>query len=118
MMTSSRDKDNFDINVWNRGAYLTEDSPAEEKYDEWVLCPYALDWDGINWSIAEELNNLNLELSLEEATSLTLGYGDGDLIGDYISDDDFWIDANSFKDTYHDIPPRVSEWIDKVFASL
>lgn len=116
-VTDTRDKTIFDINVWNRGAYYSEDKPIEEHYNEWMLCPYALNWDGTNWSIAEELDELNLLLTEEEVFSLTLGWGT-DLGGDYIDADDFWIDVNSFKDTYKDIPPRVSEWIDKVLASL
>jgi hypothetical protein len=49
---------------------------------------------------------------------LTLGYGDGDLIGDYISDNDFWIDANSFRETYKHIPIKVQVWLDFVENNL
>ena len=117
-MTKQITNENFDINVYNRGADESSILPPAEYYDEWLLCPYSLDWDGENYSIAQELHELNLVLTAEEVNMLTFGYGDGDLIGDYTAEDDFWIDANSFKEIYKHIPARVSEWIDKVFATL
>jgi hypothetical protein len=111
-------KDNFDINVYNRGADESTILPPEEYYDEWVLCPYRLTWDGDNYSISDEMYELNLVLTDEEVSQLTLGYGDGDIIGDYISDNDFWIDANSFKETYKNIPPAVQTWLDFVTYNL
>ena len=110
--------DNFDINVYNRGADNSTVLPPEEYYDEWVLCPYRLEWDGTNYSITDELDSYNLVLTAKDVEDLTLGYGDGDLIGDYIADNDFWIDANSFKDTYKNIPPKVAVWLDFVEARL
>ena len=110
--------DNFDINVYNRGADNSTVLPPEEYYDEWVLCPYRLEWDGVNYSITDELDSYNLVLTAKDVEDLTLGYGDGDLIGDYIADNDFWIDANSFKDTYKNIPPKVAVWLDFVEARL
>lgn len=110
-MTKELVKDNFDINVWNRGAYF------EEEKAEWVLCPYKLDWDGNNYSIQDEMDEHNLVLTDAEAFELTLGWGQ-DLGGDYIGEDDFWIDAGSFKDTYKDIPIRVKVWLDFVEANL
>lgn len=109
--------DNFDINVYNRGADESTILPEEEYYDEWLLCPYSLDWDGDNYSIADELMDLNLVLTAEEVEALTLGWGT-DLGGDYCEEDDFWIDVNSFKDTYKNIPERVKAWIDTVNAVL
>lgn len=110
-------KDNFDINVYNRGADNSSILPADEYYDEWLLCPYKLEWDGDNYSISDEMYELNLVLTAEEAKALTLGWGT-DLGGDYIEDDDFWIDVNSFKDTYKNIPPAVQTWIDFVTYNL
>lgn len=110
-------KDNFDINVFNRGAWNSEILPEEEKYDEWLLCPYRLDWDGDNYSISDELPELNLVLTEEDAKALTLGWGT-DLGGDYCDEDDFWIDANSFRDTYKSIPIKVRVWLDFVEANL
>ena len=116
-MTKELVTDNFDINVYNRGADESTILPPEEYYDEWVLCPYRLDWDGTNYSISDELHELNLVLTEEDAKALTLGWGT-DLGGDYIEADDFWLDANSFKETYKDIPNKVAVWLDFVEARL
>lgn len=117
-MTNTIVKDNFDINVYNRGADESTILPEDQYYDEWLLCPYRLEWDGDNYTITDELAEFNLVLTAEDVEALTLGYGDGDLIGDYISDDDFWIDANSFRETYKNIPPKVAVWLDFVEARL
>ena len=118
-MSSTKElvKDNFDINVWNRGAYYSEGKPESEHYDEWVLCPYTLTLDGEEYNIDNELDELNLELTEEEANQLTLGWGN-DLGGDHCEDDDFWIDHGAFVLVYKDIPKRVTEWFDIVFTKL
>lgn len=110
-------RDNFDINVYNRGADNSTILAPEDYYDEWVLCPYSLTWDGDNYSIDQELSQFNLVLTEEDAKALTLGWGT-DLGGDYIEDDDFWIDANSFRETYKDIPIKVKVWLDFVENKL
>ena len=110
-------RDNFDINVYNRGADESTVLPAEEYYDEWVLCPYSLNWDGDNYNIDTELSQFNLVLTEEDVKALTLGWGT-DLGGDYIEDDDFWIDANSFRETYKNIPIKVKVWLDFVENNL
>ncbi len=117
LMTSQKIKDNFDINVWNRGAYESEVLPEEQKYDEWVLCPYSLEWDGDDICQDQELRQFNLPITKEDAERLTLGWGT-DLGGDYCEDDDFWLDANSFRETYKDIPDKVKVWLDFVEARL
>lgn len=116
MLTDNKVKDNFDINVYNRGADESTILPPEKYYDEWMLCPYSLTWDGTYYSMDEELSDFNLVLTKEEVEALTLGW-DG-LIGDYIADNDFWIDANSFKDTYKNIPHSVKVWLDFVELNL
>ena len=117
-MYKTKVTDNFDINVYNRGADESTVLPPEQAYDEWMLCPYSLDWDGDNYSIDQELSQFNLVLTEQDVIDLTLGYGDGDLLGDYISDNDFWIDANSFRDTYKNIPIKVKVWLDFVESNL
>lgn len=117
LMTKSSIKDNFDINIWNRGAYESEVLPEDQKYDEWVLCPYSLRWDGDDICQDQELREFNLVLTEEDAKALTLGWGT-DLGGDYCEDDDCWIDSNSFRVTYKDIPPKVAVWLDFVEARL
>lgn len=116
-MSKEMVRDNFDINVFNRGAYNSEVLPEDQHYDEWILCPYTLTWDGDNYSIDTEREDLNLKLTKEEADMLTLGWGP-ELGGDYHEEDDFWIDANSFKDTYKNIPESVRVWLDFVTYNL
>lgn len=106
-------KDNFDINVFDRAQY---DNPGGPDH-EWVLCPYSLEWDGDDIVQDEELVEFNLVLLPEEAEALTLGWGT-DLGGDYAEDEDFWLDSNSFRETYKDIPERVSLWLDFVEGKL
>lgn len=114
---AERVTDNFDINVFNRGAYESEILPEEKKYEEWVLCPYSLKFEDDNYSIDQELSQFNLVLTLEEVRALTLGVAEEDG-GDYISDNDFWIDSYSFKHTYQTIPKSVQTWIDFVTYNL
>lgn len=116
-MTRTKIKDNFDINVYNRGADESTVLPEDQYYDEWVLCPYSLEWDGDDIVIDQELRQFNLLLTEEDAKALTLGWGT-DLGGDYCEDDDFWLDANSFRVTYKDIPTKVAVWLDFVEARL
>ena len=106
-------KDNFDINVFDRAQYNDPGCDAHE----WLLCPYKLTWDGDNYSISDEMADLNLTLTLEEARALTLGVSESNG-GDMEESEDFWIDANSFKDTYKSIPKTVQTWIDFVTYNL
>ena len=59
----------FDINVWNRGAYL------ETGHDEWVLCPVTILEDFSGYGYGKEMPELNLVLTSKEAEQLTLGWG-------------------------------------------
>lgn len=116
-MTSTMSKntvtDNFDINIFDYAQY----NEPEGDDHLWKLCPYRLDWDGTNYSISDELEELNLTLTLEEARALTLGVSEENG-GDYTDAEDFWIDVNSFKDTYKSIPKSVLTWIDFVTLNL
>ena len=103
----------YDINVWNRGSYLTEALPAIEQYDEWMLCPYEINKEEDGYGTGAERPELSLVLTPEEAEQLTLGWGT-DLGGDYTPDEDFWIDSESFLATYKVIPDRVSIWLDEL----
>jgi hypothetical protein len=116
-MTKSSIKDNFDINVYNRGADESTVLPPEQYYDEWVLCPYSLRWDDSYICQDQELSQFNLVLTEEDVKALTLGWGT-DLGGDYVEDNDFWLDANSFREVYKDIPPKIAVWLDYVEARL
>ena len=113
MATKTEIKDNFDINVYDRAQWNNPGGPD----NEWVLCPYSLRWDGDDICQDQELSQFNLVLTEEDAKALTLGWGT-DLGGDYCEDEDFWIDSNSFRVTYKDIPPKVAVWLDFVEARL
>jgi hypothetical protein len=107
----------FDINVWNRGAYYTAHLKPIEQYDEWVLCPYTIVDDGHGgYGTGQEREDLNLVLTPKEWTQLTLGKSI-DEGGAYISDDDFFLDSYSFEDMYS-LPASVRVWIDFVSAVL
>lgn len=103
----------YDINAFNRGAYVTDGLPEAERYNEWVLCPYEIAGEGMGFGTGLEKQELNLILTAEEVEQLTLGWGE-DLGGDYSGEDDFWIDSEFFLETYKDIPPRVKEWLDNL----
>lgn len=112
-MTNELVTDNFDINVFDRAQY---NEPGCDSH-EWLLCPYKLTWDGDNYSISDEMADLNLVLTLEEARALTLGVSEEDG-GDFCNEEDFWIDVNSFKETAKTIPKSVQSWIDFVTYNL
>lgn len=113
MSTTTRIKDNFDINIYNRGKH--EDPTGD--VDLWVLCPYSIEEEFEGYGTGTELSDLNLVLRPSEAKALTLGWGP-ELGGDYIEDEDFWLDKDTFLDTYKDIPYFVKVWIDLVLAVL
>lgn len=105
----------FDVNIWNRGAWETEGLEPEERYDQWVLCPYKIKAVYEGYGTGEELASLNLVLDDDEAKTMTLGLSldDG---GDYVSDDDFWLDSDSLLITYSIVPDRVKSWVKSVDA--
>jgi hypothetical protein len=113
MTYTDKIKDNFDINIYNRAQHENPGGPD----NEWVLCPYSLEWDGEYYNRVTELSQFNLTLTEEEANILTLGWGP-DLGGDYCEDEDFWIDCTTFLSIYKNIPDTVSVWIDFVTYNL
>lgn len=107
----------FDINLWNRGAYYTAHLDPSEQYDEWVLCPYTIIGDGMGgYGTGTERSDLNLVLTKDEWTQMTLGVAKEDG-GAYTYDDDFWLDSYSVEDMY-DLPEDVKVWIDFVASVL
>jgi len=92
---------NYDLNIWDRDGWETE-------YEEegWVINVYKYDI-GQPYGSGEMLEDKTITLTPTEAKRLTLGWGK-DLGGDYCPDADFWLDKDSFFDTYTDIPERVA----------
>ena len=105
---------NFDINVWNRGAWESEGAGP----DQWVLCPFEMEEFNNLWSTGVQLDHFNLELSDAEVKVLMMGFNGDDAYANFETDDDFWITANDFTNVFTSMPIRVRDWIDTVLASL
>jgi hypothetical protein len=92
---------NYDLNIWDRRGYETE-------YQEegWEISVYKYDL-GQPYGSGEFLEDKTITLTPDEVKRLTLGWGP-DLGGDYTEDSDFWIDKETFFETYTDIPERVA----------
>jgi len=93
---------NYDLNIWDRRGYETE-------YQEegWAIDVYQYDYMGSPYGSGKHVPEHTITLTPTEAKRLTLGWGP-DLGGDYTPDADFWLDKDSFFDTYTDIPERVA----------
>lgn len=93
---------NYDLNIWDRDGYETN----YEK-EGWVINVYKYDYLGAPYGSGEILEDRTITLTPTEAKRLTLGWGE-DLGGDYCADADFWLDKDTFLETYTDIPERVA----------
>jgi len=94
--------ENYDLNIWDREGYETE----YEK-EGWVINVYQYPAVGSPYGSGTMLEDRTITLTPTEAKRLTLGWGE-DLGGDYTPDSDFWLDKDSFFETYTDIPERVA----------
>jgi hypothetical protein len=91
---------NYDLNIWDKVGYETE--YAEEG---WAIEVYTYPYLGAFYGSGKHVQTI--DLTPAEAKRLTLGWG-SDLGGDYTPDSDFWIDKETFLDTYTDIPERLA----------
>jgi hypothetical protein len=98
-MSNTRLSNNYDLNIWDRRGYETE-------YEEegWAIEVYTYQTIGNPYGSGDHVDTIHLTPT--ESKRLTLGWGP-DLGGDYTPDSDFWIDKQTFFDTYTDIPERV-----------
>lgn len=94
---------NYDLNIWDKLAYET----SGEEEGGWVINVYQYDYPGAPFGSGKMLEDRTITLTPDEVKRLTLGWGP-DLGGDYTEDEDFWIDKETFFDTYTDIPERVA----------
>ncbi len=101
-MPNTRMTTNYDLNIWDQEGYETE----YEK-EGWAISIYQYHSVGDAYGSGRQLEDRTITLTPEEAKRLTLGWGP-DLGGDYAEDSDFWIDKESFFETYKDIPERVA----------
>lgn len=92
--------ENYDLNIWDRRGYETE-----YKEEGWAIEVYSYPAVGSPYGSGDYKETIWLTPS--ESKRLTLGW-DHDLGGDYCSDSDFWLDKDTFFDTYTDIPERVA----------
>ena len=101
-MSNTRMTTNYDLNIWDRRSYETEG--REE--GGWEINIYQYPAVGSPYGSGTFLEDRTITLTPTEAKRLTLGWGP-DLGGDYCADPDFWIDKETFYDTYTDIPERI-----------
>jgi hypothetical protein len=92
--------ENYDLNIWDKVGYETE-------YQEegWAIECYTYPFVGAFYGSGEY--HSTIVLTPTESKRLTLGWGK-DLGGDYTPDADFWLDKDTFFETYTDIPERVA----------
>ena len=92
---------NYDLNIWDKDGY-------ESEYTEegWSIEVYQYDYMGSPYGSGKHIPEHTITLTPTESKRLTLGWGP-DLGGDYTPDADFWLDKDTFLETYTDIPERV-----------
>jgi hypothetical protein len=98
-MSNTRMTTNYDLNIWDRRGYETE-----YKEEGWAMEVYSYPSIGSMYGSGDY--HSTIWLTPTESKRLTLGWGP-DLGGDYCADPDFWIDKETFYDTYTDIPERI-----------
>ena len=91
--------ENYDLNIWDRRGYETE--YVEEG---WAIEVYKYPYAGAPYGSGDYVETIHITPA--EAKRLTLGWGE-DLGGDYCADHDFWLDKDTFLETYTDIPERI-----------
>jgi hypothetical protein len=101
-MSKTRITTNYDLNIWDRRGYETE----YRETGGWEINVYQYPGIGYPYGSGTFLEDKTITLTPEEAKRLTLGWGT-DLGGDYSEDTDFWLDKQTFLETYTDIPERV-----------
>jgi len=99
-MPNTRMSNNYDLNIWDRRGYETE-----YKEEGWAIEVYNYQHLGASYGSGDHVQTI--DLTPAEAKRLTLGW-EKELGGDYTPDSDFWIDKETFLDTYTDIPERVA----------
>jgi hypothetical protein len=100
---------NYDLNIWDEGMHNTCHLPEEEQYSQWKISVHNVHElsDG-SIQCGDWIEDISIYLTEDEVKALTLGWGP-DLGGDYTSDEDFFLDIDSFFTIYKDIPDTVKE---------
>lgn len=93
----------YDLNIWDKLAWET----GGEQEGGWHIGVYEAPEEGAPYGSGKLREDLSFDLTPSEAKQLTLGW-DTNLGGVYSSDEDFFLDLESFLDMYKDVmPPRV-----------
>lgn len=108
-MTRTHMTKNYDINIWDELAYLTDGVET----GGWKMNFYEYARVGVAYGSGNWKQEYDLVLTADEAKALTLGWGP-ELGGDYTPDDDFFIDVESFFEEYKDIPDRIRKHIESL----
>jgi hypothetical protein len=106
-MSNTFRTNNYDMNIWDETAWES----SGEQTGGWKINFYTIPQVGIHYGAGTMLQEYDFYLTEEEAKQLTLGWGT-DLGGDYIEDDDFFIDMETFFHTYENIPQRLLDHFD------
>ena len=109
MTVETRMTKNYDMNIWDETSYES----GGEVTGGWKINFYQYPAMGAPYGSGQMIEELDFYLTEEEAKQLTLGWGT-ELGGDYTSDEDFFIDLESFLDTYKTIPQRLLDHIDNL----
>jgi hypothetical protein len=97
------------MNIWDELSYKSDGRVT----GGWKINFYQYPQLGAQYGSGQMIEELDFELTPDESKQLTLGWGP-ELGGDYIEDEDFWIDVESFLDEYKDIPQRLLDHINNL----
>ena len=100
---------NYDMNIWDELSYLTDG----KEEGRWKINFYQYNYVGAPYGVGPMIEELDFYLTEKEAKQLTLGWGT-ELGGDYTPDGDFWLDVETFLNTYKDIPQRLLDHIENL----
>jgi hypothetical protein len=100
---------NYDMNIWDETSYES----GGEVTGGWKINFYQYPAPGAPYGNGPMIQELDFNLTEDEAKQLTLGWGP-ELGGDYCEDEDFWLDVETFKITYTSIPQRLLDYLDNL----
>ena len=100
---------NYDMNIWDKLSWETNG----EQTGGWKINFYQYPALGAPYGNGPMIEELDFELTPEEAQELTLGWSE-DLGGDYCGDDDFFLDVEGFLNTYTSIPQRLLDHLESL----
>ena len=93
---------NYDMNIWDKLSYDTDGAET----GGWKINFYQYPYVGAPYGNGPMMEEYDFELTPKEAQELTLGWEPA-LGGDYTQDEDFWLDVETFLNTYTSIPQRL-----------